>query len=308
MIERTVFSVLMLAVVAAASPSAAQPERAREPTELDRELRSLAELERELAQAREQLARSAAEIARLSAQRTQPVADKFVNFLDLIKLRSGNSVLGVSVEDTAFGAIVIGVSPGGPAAKAGVAAGDTIVAINDVELGRTAGDEEPTARLLGQMAQVSPGEEVKLRLMRDGDYRVVVVMAQQNSRLPFVFNSDGGGMIYDGGPGGPRVSVAPWARLFMSPWSDVELVSLTPGLGEYFGVDEGLLVVRAGRTSELGLRDGDVILDIGGREPQSPEHALRILQSFEAGESLQAAIMRQRRRETVSITVPGDSD
>ena len=85
---------------------------------------------------------------------------------------------------------------------------------------------------------------------------------------------------------------------------DIELVSLTPALGEYFGVNEGLLVVRAGRAAELGFRDGDVIIELAGRKPQSPEHALRILASFEPGESLQAAIMRQRRREALAIRVP----
>jgi type II secretory pathway component PulC len=63
-------------------------------------------------------------------------------------------------------------------------------------------------------------------------------------------------------------------------------------------------VVRAGHASELGFRDGDVIIDLAGREPQSPEHALRILASFEPGESLQAAIMRQRRREALEVRVP----
>jgi S1-C subfamily serine protease len=310
MIERMAFSIVTMAAFAAGLPSAAQPERQREPTALERELRTLAELDtadlqRELAKAREQLARSATEIARLSAQMTQPVTTKLV---DLIKLRSGNAVLGVSVEDTDLGASVIGVSPGGPAAKAGIAAGDTIVAINDVELGRRAGaGDGATATLLAEMAGVAAGEEVKLRLMRDGDYRDVVVMAGQNIRLPYVVNRDGGLML-NGGRDGPKVTFAPLHGLVIGPWRDVELVSLTPTLGEYFGVDEGLLVVRAGRASELGLRDGDVILDIGGREPQSPEHALRILQSFEAGESLQAAIMRQRRRETLAITGPNATD
>ena len=91
---------------------------------------------------------------------------------------------------------------------------------------------------------------------------------------------------------------------YSGAWNDVELVSLTPALGEYFGVSEGLLVVRAGRAAELGFRDGDVIIDLAGRKPQSPEHALRILASFEPGESLQAAIMRQRRRESLAIRVP----
>ena len=62
--------------------------------------------------------------------------------------------------------------------------------------------------------------------------------------------------------------------------------------------------MRAGRASELGFRDGDVIVELAGREPQSPEHALRILASFEPGESVSAAIMRQRKREALTIRVP----
>ena len=50
--------------------------------------------------------------------------------------------------------------------------------------------------------------------------------------------------------------------------------------------------------------DGDVILDIGGREPNSPEHALRILASFESGESLELAIMRNQDRQTLEVEFP----
>jgi S1-C subfamily serine protease len=129
-----------------------------------------------------------------------------------------------------------------------------------------------------------------------------------------IFGSGAGTVLLDGNHGGPRLQVYPqlfgnsWSGVVNGPWSDVELVTLTPALGEYFGTDDGVLVVRAGRASELGVRDGDVILDIGGREPQSPEHALRILATFEPGESLQASIMRQRRRETLAITVPTGTD
>ena len=46
-------------------------------------------------------------------------------------------------------------------------------------------------------------------------------------------------------------------------------------------------------------------LDIGGREPTSPEHAVRILSSFEPGETVTFAIMRKQRRETVNYVIPG---
>jgi hypothetical protein len=140
---------------------------------------------------------------------------------------------------------------------------------------------------------------VKLRILRGGDYRDVVVKAGEGSlRQPFLFTNDRQ----------RPVRLHTWGAFMMNgQWSDIELVSLTPALGEYFGVTEGVLVVRAGRASELGFRDGDVIIDIAGREPQSPEHALRILASFDSGESLQAAIMRQRQRQSLAIRVPAAS-
>ena len=252
-----------------------------------------AKLQQQMTQAREQLARAVGDVARASAQLTQP-AQYRTRGMPFV-FAGGQAVLGLNIEDSDFGVFVTGVTPNGPAATAGVEVGDTIVSINDVELARLAGTRSPTAALLGQIGMVAPGDDVKLRILRGGDYRDVVVKAGEGSlRKPFVFTGDR-----------PVVRLNSWgAWMVNGQWSDIELVSLTPALGEYFGVTEGLLVVRAGRASELGFRDGDVIIDIAGREPQSPEHALRILASFEPGESLQAAIMRQRNRQSLAIRVP----
>jgi S1-C subfamily serine protease len=90
-------------------------------------------------------------------------------------------------------------------------------------------------------------------------------------------------------------------------WNDLELVTLTPALGSYFGATEGLLVVRVPDEPSIGLQDGDVILDIAGREPTSPEHAMRILMSFEPGETITFSVMRRQRRESIEYRVPGAS-
>jgi S1-C subfamily serine protease len=84
----------------------------------------------------------------------------------------------------------------------------------------------------------------------------------------------------------------------------VELVTLDEDLGAYFGTSEGLLVVRAPGDSDLGLRSGDVILSIDGRAPTSPSHALRILRSYDQGESVSMQIMRNKSRTTVDFMVP----
>jgi hypothetical protein len=253
-----------------------------------------AKMQEQLAQARQQLTVAVGDVARASAQLAQPAQYRYRTRMPFV-FAGNQAVLGLNIEDSDFGVFVTGVTPNGPAATAGVQVGDTIVSINDVELARVAGTRSPTAALLGQIGMVAPGDDVKLRLLRGGDYREVVVKAGEASlRQPFVFTGDNGPW-----------SVSRWAAFSSSgAWNDIELVSLTPALGEYFGVTEGLLVVRAGRAGDLGFRDGDVIIDLAGRMPQSPEHALRILASFEPGESLQAAVMRQRKRESLSIRVP----
>jgi len=251
-----------------------------------------ARMQEQLVQAREQLFVAVGDVARASGQLAQPV--QYRTRMPFV-FAGNQAVLGLNIEDSDFGVFVTGVTPNGPAATAGVEVGDTIVSINDAELARVAGTRSPTAALLGQIGMVAPGDDVKLRLLRGGDYREVVVKAGEASlRQPFIFTSDNGPW-----------SVSRWTTFSSSgAWSDIELVSLTPALGEYFGVNEGLLVVRAGRAADLGFRDGDVIIDLAGRMPQSPEHALRILASFEPGESLQAAIMRQKKRESIAIRVP----
>jgi len=91
---------------------------------------------------------------------------------------------------------------------------------------------------------------------------------------------------------------------FGMPWGDLELVSLNPDLGEYFGTKEGVLVVKAPADSSLPLKSGDVILKIGDRTPSSPSHAMRILRSYEAGESVSIDLMRKQMRTTLTWKVP----
>jgi type II secretory pathway component PulC len=256
-----------------------------------------ANMERQLSRTREELARTVAEVARIQAQVREPRLQEIQRNWRYVA--AGQPVLGLNIEDSDFGVFVRGVTPNGPSATAGVEVGDTIVSINDVELARGGDGRSPSATLLGQIGNVVPGDDVKLRILRGGDYRDFVVKAGENEfRKPLV-------NVFTA----PGFSKGSWTGFqYAGVWNDIELVSLTPALGEYFGTEEGLLVVHAGQAAELGFRDGDVIIDLAGRKPQSPEHALRILASFEPSESLQAAIMRQKRRESLAIRVPTPSE
>jgi C-terminal processing protease CtpA/Prc len=243
----------------------------------------------ELERARRELERAAREVARLSERYARPFADTMVRHWQSFGRRA---MLGLSPEDTELGVRVAGVSPGGPADDAGIQIGDVITQIDGAALASPRGEDNgrsPTEVLLAQLANVDPGESVTLKVQRDGRDRDVTLRTRESNF--FALNP------------GPAPSMPRWYGIG-HPWSDMQLVTLTAELGAYFGTDKGILVVRGPSNDALGLRDGDVILDIGGRVPASPEHAIRILSSFEEGETLRINVMRQQRRQTLELAVP----
>ncbi len=88
------------------------------------------------------------------------------------------------------------------------------------------------------------------------------------------------------------------------PPGTMELITLTPKLGHYFGTDHGVLVARAPEHGVLKLQDGDVILAIGGRVPASRSQAMRILSSYDPGQKIKLLILREHRRLQITARLP----
>jgi PDZ domain len=277
----------------------AQAERTQAQAERNAErVQERASVEQELREARDEMEEAAREVARLSQQLAEPITRQF-------RFNAQRAMLGIGIEDADRGVRVASVTPNGPAAQAGLVVGDTIIEIEGARLADSrvtgAGKQSPSDVFLSQMANVDAGEEIELRVLNEsGAEREVKVQARESS--PFVFVNPKPGYNYSYSYRGPGAS---W--FWPNPWSQMQLVTLTAGLGTYFGTSKGLLVVRAPENQALLLRDGDVILDIGGREPMSPEHALRILGSFQEGEMLKITIMRDQRRQTLDVKMPSDA-
>ena len=73
-----------------------------------------------------------------------------------------------------------------------------------------------------------------------------------------------------------------------------------PMAGAYFGATEGILVIRVPANSPLNLKGGDVILTVDGRKPSNPGSLIRILRSYDDGESVKIEVLRQKQRTTVT--------
>jgi hypothetical protein len=213
-----------------------------------------------------------------------------------------------------IGARVAGVTPGGPADRAGVRTGDLITRVNGTRLNVAppgARDEDweeesrPALRLLRVASRFDGGDTVRLDVRRGSENLVFTFVAEESDmdrivermRLPLMRDFVGV-MPHEGQEGRVRVFVGGGGA------SDLELVRVNPGLGDYFGTSEGLLVVDVGSDTALGLRAGDVILSIGTRRPTSPAHAMRILGTYEGGEEVRFEVMRQKRRTAVQGRMP----
>ena len=207
-----------------------------------------------------------------------------------------------SQESDNVGAKIEGITPGSPAEKAGLKVGDIITKFNSTALGglKAEDDEEsgPGQKLIALARKLEPGDTVRLEYRRGSDTKQATLVAE---------DLGGGFRMEMPGPGPMVMPVMPemgFEMSFGAPWGDLELVSLNPDLGEYFGSKEGVLVVKAPADSSLSLKGGDVILSIGGRKPSSPSHAMRILRSYDKGETVSIDIMRKQKRTTVSWKVP----
>lgn len=96
----------------------------------------------------------------------------------------------------------------------------------------------------------------------------------------------------------------PMEEPLRKPPGTMDLITLTPRLGHYFGTNHGVLVARAPTRGILKLQDGDVILSIGGRVPASSSQAIRILTSYDPGEKINLVILREHHRMTLTTSMP----
>jgi predicted metalloprotease with PDZ domain len=215
------------------------------------------------------------------------------------------SMLGVNIAGGAErteGVEVMGVSPSGPAERAGLRKGDVLVAIDGKSL-RKAGERTAGRQLVDHMRAVPPGQTIKVDYLRDGK-PLTAMLTTVPAEPAMVRVMRERGVLPEGMPF-PPVEIEEFLALHDGRgFRALELVPMTPQLGRYFGTDKGLLVVKAPAGEGATLEEGDVILNIGGRTPESPKHAFRILRSYQLDEKVKVEVLRQRKRLTLDLQVP----
>jgi S1-C subfamily serine protease len=295
---------------------------AGENLELDEERR--AELEASLDEAREQLDEAAARLGELHGQLYK---------METLGSHGKKPMLGVLLGDRSEsgGLEVVGVTPGGGAEEAGMETGDDLISVNDVDL--TTADSAMNA-LREAMQEVAPGDSVPVGYQRDGSVQIANVTTK--ARGFFIMGMTGApdvdfeieGLealeaLTEGLADIDFSSSMDWTdelveRLEMleevSPHvrhgiqqavkvhSGLRLEEVTSDLAQYFGVDQGVLVLAVPDDLQQ-LKGGDVILAVAGEEVARVRDAYQALHRSE--EVVSVEILRQGVRETVDVD-PGD--
>jgi uncharacterized protein (UPF0303 family) len=167
---------------------------------------------------------------------------------------------------------------------------------------RQMAEQERTQReaLRSQEQSIRRLEETRQRL-EDSSREMAAQSAQQardySNVYPYPYPSLSGGQS--------SVPLSSAVQTGNTSVSGLEFATISDRLGAYFGVDTGVLVVRASALSPFTLQDGDVILLIDGRAPTNAEHAARILNSYQPGEKVKLRVQRDRRAVELDTVAPG---
>ncbi len=177
--------------------------------------------------------------------------------------------LGIEGTD---GALVADVAEGGPAAKAGLQAGDVIVGLDGKPVEKSGG--LPTL-----VSGLKPGSTAKVEVVRDGARRTLDVAI---GTMPSDEVAEAGDAT--GRPDEARVGIA--------------LAPVPAPLARQLGVESGrgalVAQVAPGSPAEkAGLRPGDVILDVNRKPVSGPGEVAEAIEKAPARESVLVRVARE---------------
>jgi S1-C subfamily serine protease len=169
----------------------------------------------------------------------------------------------------------------------------------------------PGLRLIELSARLAPNDTVAVEFRRGADRKTVSLVTAGDPMLGFRTRSYPGQQAppnFDAMGGiGPDpdienldIRLPRMVMLYGGELSELELAPLNQDLAPYFGASDGILVISAPKGSSLGLKGGDVVLNVDGRKPATPAQLLRILRSYDRDESFKIEILRNKKRETVT--------
>ncbi len=176
------------------------------------------------------------------------------------------------------GALVESVSRPGPADKAGVKAGDVIVAVDGVPV-------KETRELIDHVSAIAPGRTVELDVIRDGSHKMLSVVLGER---PDTDNGQGASPVTDNTP---------------SSKLGIKVDNLSDRARRQFQIPQevqGVIVTKVSDSSpadEAGLNSGDVIMRVDAHDVTTPQEFTDALSSLKSGTMVRLYVYRPQAEQ-----------
>jgi len=190
--------------------------------------------------------------------------------------------------DSKAGALISNIVDDGPAIDSDLQVEDVIVAVDGE-------DVEDVDDLRKRIANIAPGTEVELGVIRDGAPRTVTI---ELGELP------------DGDPTRTESREETRER---NPATNlgIDVMDVVREWTRYYEPGSGVVitVVRSGSVAEeKGLRRGDLIREVNGDPVSGVQEFLGIVRQFEAGQAIRFRIQRGNAQFLVGLRIPVEQE
>ncbi len=210
-----------------------------------------------------------------------------VEDLEKVETHSPKSYLGVYTKDLTRnlaedlglndlqGVYLKGVVKGSAAEQAGLEDGDVIILMNDREI-------QAAWELSEVLRELDPGEELSIRYIREGEEgEAIAILGSRQSPNPQVEER-------------PRRMLIEETRAFLGVTLLTE--SDAPGVPV-------LEIERHSAADEAGLREGDIIMRIGGERTENYDSLSSVMRRLSPDEEVSIIYLRGERRRRTSTTL-----
>lgn len=192
--------------------------------------------------------------------------------------------LGVAVEEPsgekAKGAAVAEVLPDSPAAKSGLAKGDVIVAVDSVKI-------KTPKELVETIRSLKTGDEVKLKVRRDGEKQKIVVTLGERPEKFFGTYTPARSQRKD-----PR----PMIGIAFGAAASPDRSDKPPSF-------EIVMVLPGSPAEEAGVKEGDLLVEVDGKKVEGYKKLMSQLRKKTAGDKAILKIKRDGKTIEKKVTL-----
>jgi len=220
------------------------------------------------------------------------------------------------------GVIIEEVADESPASKAGLKKGDVVLEFD--------GERVRGVRHFTRLVQETPaGRRVQTSVMRDGQKLNVTIEPRASGGFSYFGDDDRMSVLRDladgwrvdipkpapAPPAAPKPPAPPAFPAFPDfdtfVWRSgnglgISVGDLSDQLAQYFGTKDGVLVTSVTDNSaaaKAGIKAGDVLTSLNGRDVTSPSDLRRRIQELKDGDEFTVGIVRDKKATTLKGTV-----